>query len=182
MLELHIPAKELYNEATEEFVYTKAVTLRLEHSLVSIAKWEAKWRKPFLQQRDGGFSRAEIEDYVRCMTLTQNVDPNIYKGLTAKELEKVSAYMNEERTATTFTEVPGSRQNRQVVTSELIYYWMTAYQIDWEAQKWHLNRLLTLIRICNIKNNPEKKMSQRAIMNQNAKLNAQRRAAMKSRG
>lgn len=182
MLELHIPARELFNEETMEFINTKPVTLRLEHSLVSVAKWESKWKQPFLKHRKNGFKREEIEDYVRCMTLTQNVDPNVYKALTSVELEKVNAYINDEKTATTFHEIDGSRPNRQVVTSELIYYWMTVHQIEWEAQKWHLSRLLTLIRICNIKSSPGKKMSAREVMNRNRKLNAERRAALGTKG
>ena len=140
MLELTIPERELFNEDTQEFINTKGATIRLEHSLVSISKWESKWKKPFLKQ-GYRFTREEMEDYVHCMTISQNVDPMIYKSLTAGELEKVSAYINDEKTATTFGKLDGSRPSRQVVTSELIYYWMTAYQIPWEAQKWHLSRL-----------------------------------------
>ena len=181
MLELTIPDRELFDEETQEFITTKSTTIRLEHSLVSISKWESKWKKPFLKQKYQ-FPREEMEDYIRCMTISQNVDPMVYKALSHKELEKVNAYINDEKTATTFGKLDGSRQNRQVVTSELIYYWMTAYQIPWEAQKWHLSRLLTLIEICNIKNGGNKKMSKSAILNRNRTLNAQRRAAMNSKG
>ena len=117
------------------------------------------------------------------MTISQNVDPMVYKALTTSELEKINVYINDERTATTFGQLNGSRQNRQIVTSELIYYWMTSYQIPWEAQKWHLSRLLTLIEICNIKNSGNnKKMPKSAILNRNRSLNAKRRAAMHTSG
>ena len=182
MLELRVPACEAFNEATLEFITVKATDLRLEHSLVSISKWESKWKVPFLKKRDRGFSREEIEDYIRCMTISQNVDPNVYKILGQDELKKINDYINDEKTATSFSNLDNSHPNRQVVTSELIYYWMVAYQIPWEAQKWHLSRLLTLIEICNIKNSKEKKMSQRQVMESNAKLNAARRAKLKTRG
>lgn len=183
MLELEIIGGEFYNELTEEFINVKPTVIRLEHSLVSISKWESRWKTPFLKQREGGFSRDEIEDYIRCMTITQNVPEEVYKAIGPNELEKVNAYINDEKTATTFNNLNNSTPNRQVVTSELIYYWMTVHQIPWEAQKWHLSRLLTLIEICNIKNGGKsKKMSTRAIMNQNRALNAQRRAAMGTRG
>ena len=181
MLELVIAEKEFFNEETQEFITTKGCTIRLEHSLVSISKWESKWKKPFLKQKYQ-FTREEMEDYIRCMTISQNVDPTVYKALSRDELEKVNAYINDEKTATTFGKLGGGQPNRQVVTSELIYYWMTAYQIPWEAQKWHLSRLLTLIEICNIKNGSNKKMSKSAILNRNRSLNAQRRAAMNTKG
>ena len=102
MLELEIPAKEMYNEDTNEFVYSKPATLRLEHSLVSISKWEAKWKKPFLL-KGYEFPREEMVDYVRCMTISQNIDSMVYKLLTRKELEKVNAYIEDELTATKFS-------------------------------------------------------------------------------
>lgn len=182
MLELEIPGRELFNEETQTFITTPPTKIRLEHSLVSLSKWEAKWKEPFLVPREKGFKREQIIDYVRCMTISQNVNPNVYNALTKDELEKINAYINDEKTATTFHEMENSRQNRQVVTSELIYYWMCVHQIPWEAQKWHLSRLLTLIRISNIKAEGGKKMSKSAIMSQNRKLNAERRAKYGTRG
>lgn len=183
MLEIHVQPAEFYDEVSNEFVNVPEATLRLEHSLVSISKWEMHWKKPFLKtfSKPNGYTRAELIDYVRCMTINQNVPVEAYIGLTAKEFEQVNAYINDERTATTFHDT-GAAPNRQVVTSELIYYWMTAYQIPWEAQKWHLSRLLTLIRICNIKNSKDKKMSPSAIRAKNRALNAQRRKALGTSG
>lgn len=183
MLELTIEERELYDEANEEFVNVPAMTIRLEHSLVSMSKWEAKWKKPFLTTfgKKDSYTIEELLDYVKCMTMTQNVPDEVYRGMSVKEFEKVNAYINEEQTATTFNDT-SARPNRQVVTSELIYYWMTAYQIPWEAQKWHLSRLLTLIRICNIKNGKDKKMSPSAIKAKNRALNAQRRKSLGTKG
>ena len=181
MLELEIPAKEMYNEDTNEFVYSKPATLRLEHSLVSISKWEAKWKKPFLL-KGYVFPREEMVDYVRCMTISQNIDPTVYTLLTRKELEKVNAYIEDELTATKFSNL-NSRPNTQVVTSELVYYWMTVHNIPFECQKWHFSRLMTLIQICSIRNNPDSnKMSKQAILAQNRVLNAKRRKNLKTRG
>lgn len=179
MLELHIPAREAFDEATQYFVNTNPTTLRLEHSLVSVSKWEARWKKPFLSRT--AKTVEETLDYIRCMTINQNVDPNVYYVLTNTEIKAINEYIEDEKTATTFSN-NDRRDSRQVVTSELIYYWMTAYNISIECQKWHLSRLLTLIRIASIENAPKKKMSKQAILSQNRSLNAARRKALGSRG
>lgn len=179
MLELTIPEQELFNEATEEFIYINAKTIKLEHSLVSISKWESKWGKPFLGKESK--SREETIDYIRCMTITQNVDPIVYKGITNDNIIEVSNYIESPMTATWFNEEQ-KKTSREVVTSELIYYWMVALNIPMECQKWHLNRLLTLIRVCNIKNEKPKKMSKSTILSRNQALNAARRRKMKTKG
>jgi len=179
MLELTIPEQELFNEATEEFLYIDAKTIKLEHSLVSISKWESKWGKPFLGKESK--TREETIDYIRCMTITQNVDPMVYRGITNENIVEVSNYIESPMTATWFNEEQ-KKTNRDVVTSELIYYWMVALNIPMECQKWHLNRLLTLIRICNIKNEKPKKMSKNTILSRNSALNAARRKRMKTKG
>lgn len=179
MLELEVPERELYDERTNQFVYTKALTLRLEHSLVSLSKWEAKWRIPFLSAKT--LTNEQALDYIRCMTITQNVDDQVYQSLTPSDMKKIETYISEEQTATTFKKT-NEPPNRQVITSELIYFWMTSYNIPMECQKWHLSRLLTLIRIASIKNQPEKKMSKKAILSRNHSLNAARRKAMHSKG
>ena len=115
------------------------------------------------------------------MTITQNVDPKVYNSLTSKNIQQINEYIDEPMTATTFNET-NNTSNREIVTSELIYYWMFSLNIPMECQKWHLNRLLTLIRVCNIKNQPPKKMSRRDIINRNAALNAARRSKLNSKG
>lgn len=180
MLTITIPATEMWDEKNEKFIDIKECRLQLEHSLVSLSKWESKWCKPFLFTNDK--TAEEIMDYVRCMTLTTNVSPEVYYGLTSENIKAINAYIEAPMTATYF----GSEQNgsgkREVVTSELIYYWMIALNIPFECQKWHLNRLLTLIRICNIKNQPAKKMSRKEIMSRNAALNAARRKQLGTKG
>jgi hypothetical protein len=180
MLQIFIPGFEAYDELTGKIVTVKGRDLQLEHSLVSISKWESKWKKPFLgtQQK----TRAETIDYVRCMTLTQNVDPRLYQGLTYDNIKTVNAYIDDPMTATTFKNKPRKSGNGSVITSEIIYFWMISLEIPVEFQKWHLNRLLTLIRVCDEKNQPSKKMSKRDVMGQYKSLNAARRSKYGTRG
>ncbi len=185
MLEIHVPAGEQWDEIHNEFVSTKACTLRLEHSLVSISKWEAKWHKSFFDNSTPK-TTDEVIDYIRCMTLTQNVDPNVYRCLSSKNHDEINKYINDDATATWFSETPGKknkkRNSRQKITSELVYYWMIALSIPFECQKWHINRLLTLIRVCEEENAPKQKMSQKSILSRNAALNAARRKKLGTKG
>lgn len=178
MLLLTIPPIEMFNEKTSEFVYSKETKISLEHSLVSLSKWESRWNKPFLSKNNKTLE--ETIDYIRCMTITQNVDPEVYFRLTDENINTINKYIESPMTATTFSD--NGHSSREIITSELIYYWMISLNIPMECQKWHLNRLLTLIRVCNIKNAPAKKMSRREIMNRNAALNAARRKKLNSTG
>ena len=180
MLQITIPGIELWDESREIFTQTKEQTLQLEHSLVSLSKWESKWGKAFLSKQEKTYE--ETIDYIKCMTITQNVDPNVYNHLSKSIIDKITEYIEAPMTATYFSKEQSSGNSREQVTSELIYYWMIVLNIPFECQKWHLNRLLTLIRVCNIKNQPPKKMSKRAIMSRNAALNAARRKQLNTRG
>ena len=180
MLTITIPETELWDETREEYIYTKRQTLQLEHSLVSISKWEGKWCKPFLSSNDKTLE--ETIDYVKCMTVTPNVKPEIYRCLSDENIEEINKYIAAPMTATWFSEDKTARPSREVITSEIIYYWMVALNIPFECQKWHLNRLLTLIRICEIKNQPPKKMSKSQIASRNAALNAARRKQLNTTG
>lgn len=180
MLEIKIPAAEYFDEKTGEFHSVKATTLQLEHSLVSLSKWEAKWQKPFLGKTDK--TAEECVDYVRCMTITQHVDPMCYRFLTEEHFRQINAYIDLPMTATTFGNEENKKFNREVITAEIIYYWMIALNIPFECQKWHLSRLLTLIRVCNIKNAPQRKMSKRETAERNRALNQARRQKYNSRG
>lgn len=180
MLNITIPATEMWDENKQEFINRNAQTLQLEHSLVSLRKWESKWRKPFLSSKDK--TDEEILDYIKCMTITQNVDPDIYNRLTSENVKQINDYIEAPMTATVFSEDGRGKRNREIITAELVYYWMIASNIPFECQKWHLNSLLTLIRVCSIKNEPPKKRSTRDIMSRNAALNAARRKQLNSRG
>lgn len=179
MLSLKVAGKEFYDERTNQFITTKPQTIRLEHSLISISKWEQKWHKPFLGREAKTYE--EELDYIRCMIVDQNIDPNVVYAMPASDFEAIRAYINDEATATTFKKENG-RTSREVITSEIIYYWMTTLEIPFECEKWHLNRLLTLIRVCNIKNAPSKKMKKKDALAQQRSLNAARRARSGSRG
>lgn len=180
MLTIIVPETEIYNELTNEFVYTKETQLRLEHSLVSISKWEAKWKIPFFGKDKK--TQEQIVDYVKCMTTTQNVPSQVYLCLSKENFKQIGDYIEDSMTATWFSDNT-NRPTSEIVTSELIYYWMTAYNIPFECQKWHINRLLTLIKICGVKNqSSDKKMSRSSVMRQNTALNKARRARSGSKG
>ena len=180
MLTIVVPAIEVWDEINNKFISAKAQTLQLEHSLVSISKWETRWKLPFLS--DAEKSPEQQLDYIRCMTLTQNVDPSVYLRLSEENLQQIGEYISTDMTATTFSKRSRRGNRKQVVTSEVIYYWMVALQIPFECQKWHLSRLITLIRVCEEENQPNKKMSKREILQRNAALNQARRKKLNSLG
>ena len=181
MLQITIPTTEQWDEQQQMFVYTKEQTLQLEHSLVSLSKWESKWNKAFLSNQEKTYE--ETIDYVRCMTLTQNVNPDVYRCLSRENIEQINNYIDSKMTATYFSDDKSiGKRNSEIVTSEIIYYWMIALNIPFECQKWHLNRLLTLIKVCNIKNQPPKKMGRRDVMRNNSAINAARRKRFNSKG
>lgn len=179
MLQIVIPATELFDERTLTFTYTKEQTLRLEHSLVSLSKWESKWCKPFLSSDK---SDEEIVDYIKCMTLTQNVKPEVYDLLTPQNIAQINEYINAPMTATTFREQGKGKKSREIITAEIIYYWMITLGIPFECQKWHINSLLTLIRVCEIKNQPKKKGNKQDTYNRYRALNEARRQKLNSKG
>lgn len=179
MLEIDVPNMDYFNEETMEFVRIDGCKLQLEHSLLSVSKWESKWCVSFLSGKEK--TNEMLTDYVRCMTLNRTAPTFSYDDLPPAILEEVSEYINAPMTATTFADV-GGKISREVVTSELIYYWMVAMNIPFECQKWHLNRLLTLIRVTSLKNSPEKKMSAQEIADRNTKLNAERLAKLGTTG
>lgn len=180
MLNILVPGGEKYDELHNEFIYSKPQLLTLEHSLVSLSKWESKWKKPFLADNDK--TTEELLDYIKCMNITQNVPPEVWKMLTRENIKQVTDYINDSMTATWFAEDKNKKKGRDIITAEIIYYWMISCQIPFECQKWHLNRLLTLIRVCNEKNKPPKKMSKRELLSRNRALNEARLKQMGSNG
>ena len=182
MLQITIPAVEVFDERTNEFVIVmEEQTLQLEHSLVSLSKWESKWHKSFLTY-GSKMTEEETIDYIKCMTITQHVKPEVYTNLTNDNLRQINEYISDPMTATYFSEDTSKKGGREIVTAELIYYWMIALNIPFECRKWHLNQLLTLIRVCNVKNAPPKKRSKKDIFSRNAQLNAARRKQLNSKG
>lgn len=186
MLEIVIPDKnDLYNEVTDEFLPPiKGAKLQLEHSLISLHDWEARWHKPFLGKNEKTYD--EIIDYIRCMTIApKNVDQRIYQYIPKKEFKRIIDYINDPMTATWFsdhTNMLGPKNRRETVTAEIIYYWMVTSGIPYECRKWHLNQLLTLIKVISLKNAPEKKMSSQEAAAYRAAQNKARRAKYNSKG
>lgn len=179
MYKIIVPDREFYDEEKNEFFTKKGGSFTIEHSLISISKWESKWEIPFLHQKEK--TREQLIDYIKCMTLTQNVPDYIYSMLTQENFKEISNYINSNKTATTIKHSDHKR-NTQIITSEIIYYCMVALNIPFECQKWHLNRLLMLIQVCNEKNKPSKNMDRRSLNKRNSAKNAARRARSGSRG
>lgn len=181
MLTLTVETEEKFDERTYEFIEPKKYTFQLEHSLISLSKWESRWNKPFLSKEDK--TNEETVDYIRCMTITPNVPEEAYASLSKENMKAVEDYIGASMTATTISKDKNAPKGRnQIVTSELIYSWMVAYGIPFECQKWHLNRLFMLIQVCGIQNSPPKKMSNRDIYKNNRSMNAARRAKSHSKG
>lgn len=171
MLTLTIPGVELFNDETQTFSRSVEVVLELEHSLVSLSKWESKWNIPFLG-KDPKTSE-QIVDYIKLMTLTPNVPDEVYSRLSDSNYEQINEYINASQTATWFRDDPNAPKNREIITTEIIYYWMISLQVPQEYEAWHINRLFTLIKVLNQKNQPKKKqantqssMAQRRAINE----------------
>ena len=182
MLVKTIPATEGWDEINSMFISTPAVTLTLEHSLISVSIWESKWKKAFLSKQQK--TEQETRDYIRCMTISpNNVDPSVYLTMPSNIVAEIYDYVNDNLTATHVnTNAKSKKQSTEQPTSELIYYWMMQCGIPFECEKWHLSRLLMLIEVCSAKSEPPKKMSQSSILKQNAALNAARRKKYHTKG
>lgn len=180
MLIIKIPESEQFNSVTNEFIYIKEQTLNLEHSLLSLTKWEAKWKRPFLHTKKKTWEQSL--DYFRCMTINKNVDPVVYMNLPKEAIDRINRYIEDPMTATTFKEEKGGG-NSEIVTSEIIYFWMLNYGIPFECEKWHLNHLLALIQVCSIKSQTsDKKMSNAERLARYKDINRMRRKRLNTKG
>jgi hypothetical protein len=180
MLNIIIKGTELFDESTNSFITTEDVVLELEHSLLAMSKWESKFLKPFLTNSDK--TSEEILWYIRCMVITNNFNENSILGISQENIIEINEYINSPQSATTFGKMPESRGRGEIITSELVYYWMIAFNIPFSCESWHINRLFSLIRICNIKNAPQKKMGRNELAARNRELNAQRKAQFNTSG
>lgn len=181
MLRLEVGGTELYDEESSTFRTENSVEIELEHSLVSLSKWESHFEKPFLATTDK--TNDEVLWYIHAMILTPGITPDIVQLLSSAQFMQINRYINAKMTATWFLEQKNQPPNREVVTAEIVYYWMISLNIPLECETWHFNKLMTLIKVCNEKNNPnKKKMSQADIARRNRELNAQRRAAAGTTG
>jgi hypothetical protein len=179
MLEISVRTQELFDEETETFS-TVDVRLQLEHSLVSVSKWESRFCKPFLGNEEK--STEEVIAYIQDMIITPDIAPEVVNMLSSDNLKAINEYINSKCTATRINDTKQTKNNREIITSELVYYWMVALQIPFECQCWHLNRLLTLIQVCNIKNQPSSKVSRGEQARKFRELNEQRRSRLGTSG
>ena len=180
MLKIIINEQELYDDKEETFYRLDETILELEHSLASVSKWESKYQKPFLGR--GVKTIDEILGYIEMMIITQNIDPMVVRFMTEENLKDINAYIESSQSATTFGKLPPQRGPSETITSELIYYWLVAFNIPFETENWHLNRLFALIRICNIKNSKPVKKSKGEMARERDALNKERRARLGSSG
>jgi len=170
----------MFDEATMEFGTRGDTVLELEHSLVSLSKWESKFEKPFLESTNK--SSEELFSYIELMIVTPNITPDVLNRLSNENVEEINTYLNAKMTATWFSDDGRSKNTSEIITAELIYYWMIGFKINWEAQHWHLNRLFTLIRICSAKQEKSKRMSRSDIAARNRKINNERKERLGTRG
>lgn len=180
MLKLIIDPQEYYDEAAERFITLEGLVVVLEHSLASLSKWESKHQIPFLS--GGKKSTEQIFDYIKMMIVTPEISPEQFSRFSEQNFAQINDYIESKQSATTFGELPKRKGPSEVISSELIYYWMVAFNVPFECENWHLNRLFALIRICNVKNQKPKKMSRGELNRRNSELNAQRRAALNTTG
>lgn len=180
MLRIVVKGEEFFDEETSAFINFDDVVLDLEHSLISLSKWESKFQKPFLSSGDK--TNEEVYGYVKAMVLTPSFPEDAIHRLSVQNIKEINEYIDSKQSATTFGEMPKPPGRAETITSELIYYWMVGFNIPWEAETWHLNRLFALIRICNIKQSKPKKMSRSEVAARNRELNAARRAQLGSTG
>ena len=182
MLEISIPDLEYFNDQTDEFGVIKGQTILLEHSLLSLAKWESRHHKPFLSDsKSNPHTQEEMIDYIRCMTITKNVNPVIYYAIDNDLYSVIQEYIDDPMTATWFSD-DNKSSGQSVITNEVIYYYMTALNIPFECEKWHLNRLMTLIGVCARKSSPPKKMTKEEVYSKYQELNEQRKRKLHTSG
>lgn len=181
MLELRIHATDLWDPVSERFLSVKEQTLPLEHSLLSISKWEARWHKPMPLVNDEGMSGEEFVDYIRCMTVSRNPDPLVYQCISADDVQAVMDYINDPHTATWFGESKADNSDKRPLTAEIIYHLMFVFGVSKECEKWHFNRLMTQLRVEYEESKPQKKKTKAEIADRHRYLNAKRRAEAKAR-
>jgi len=180
MLTITVPGQELFDNAKSEFISTEPLVLELEHSLASLSKWESKYETPFLVA--GKKTDTQVIDYIIMMILTPVSSYDFVDRLTQENLDEINAYIDSKQSATTFGKMPEKKVKNETITAELIYYWMVSFNIPFQCETWHLNRLLSLIQVCNVKNSKPKKMSRQEIAARNREINEERKKKFNTSG
>ena len=180
MLTIYVGATEHFDEKTREFSYVGGTPIQLEYSLAILSKWESKFNKPFLGPQKK--TREETISFIQEMIITPEISPDIINEFTLQNFKDVNAYMESKQTATWFSDTPEPKTSREVITAELIYYWLVTFNIPWEAQHWHLNKLFTLIKVFNAKSEKPKKMTPGQAAARRRELNEQRKQQYKTAG
>lgn len=181
MLKIIVQGQELFNEATNEFTVVDGIELEFEHSLLALSKWESIYEKPFLGPDEK--TNEELIGYMKAMLVTPGVSSEVFSLVSPENILEIQRYIDSKQSATTFGSLPDTpKAAKEIISSELIYYWLVAFTIPFDVETWHLNRLFALIRICNIKNSKPKKMTPSQIAERNRELNAQRKAQLGTSG
>jgi hypothetical protein len=181
MLRATVPGAELFDEEKQQFITRESITLKLEHSLASISKWESYWKKPFLGKEEEK-TTAEVNHYINCMSVDGDIPDETFSYIPNEIYSQITDYINDPMTATWFKEDKSSARNKDVLTSEVLYYYMIAQNVPIECENWHLNRLITLLRVCGEKNQPQKKMNKKDWIAQRRALNEARRSRFNTKG
>lgn len=180
MLRITIFGDEFFDETAEQFIYPDAVELEFEHSLVSLSKWESKFEKPFLSETSK--TAEEILAYIEAMIITPNCPPGVLGKLSQANLDEIHAYIESKQTGTTFRDTGKDRGKAEPISAELIYYWMVGFNVPFECQHWHLNRLFSLLRVCSIKQSKPTKMSKSEMAASRRALNQRRLNELNTNG
>jgi hypothetical protein len=180
MLTITVLGEEHWDQENEKFVYPDSFKLELEHSLVSLSKWESKWEVPFLGEKPK--TTEMVLDYIECMILTPDPPADWISKLSKENIEEITAYFDSKQSATWFNDHHPEPKTGETITSELVYYWLDICDIDWQAQYWHLNRLLTLVKIHTVKQAKPKPMSRSEMLRRRRALNKQRLKEMEEGG
>ena len=173
MLTITVPGIDFWDSEREIFIVRDEFVLELEHSLVTLSKWEQKYEKPYLGPEK--HSTEEVLGYVAAMAVTQDLSPEVLVRLSEDNFVEISEYINKKASGTFFSDVMPGKRSSEIITSELIYYWLSAFHIDFNpVENWHLTRLFNLLRVASVKNAPEKKRSRASIAQEQKALNEQR--------
>lgn len=179
---------ELFDEETNTFLHPVGKKLHLEHSLLSISKWEAEWEIPFLNTDK---TSEQSLSYIKCCVLDDDFDELLLNTLSDKNILDFNAYLSKGMTAKKIIDLRSSlsqkRKSRRpasqkALTSEDIYYSMIQFHVWKECEEWPLQRLLSLLQLCSLKSNSTGEMSKSDQAKFYREENARRKAKYHTNG